>query len=149
VPADSEGIEEALQNDTPVDADNGGGLRQAVLARYEALDYAGALGELWGWIGQLNQRIVARAPWELAKDATRQDELEALLYRLLEALRLVALLVWPVMPRAAARLLSMLGVDEPEPGARALAWGLLAPGALLGTVEPLFPRIQVGKDDRK
>ena len=28
----------------------------------------GCARQVWGWIGQLNQRIVAVAPWELAKD---------------------------------------------------------------------------------
>ena len=43
-------------------------------------------------------------------------ELEAFLYRLLEGVRLVAVLVSPVMPRAAARIFGMLGLGEREPG---------------------------------
>ncbi len=34
---------------------------------YEALDFSGALQEIQGWVGWLNQRIVIMAPWEMAK----------------------------------------------------------------------------------
>jgi methionyl-tRNA synthetase len=61
---------------------------------------------------------------------------------LLEAIRLIGLLVSPVMPRAAVRLLGMLGLEEREPGPQLLKWGLLEPGSALGPVEPLFPRVE-------
>ena len=77
-----------------------GGQAEGVLARYGELDFAGALGEIWSWIGQLNQAIVQVEPWTLAKDPVRRGELEAFLYRLIESVRLVAVLVSPVMPRA-------------------------------------------------
>jgi methionyl-tRNA synthetase len=114
----------------------------AVLERYERLDFSGALSELWSWVSQLNQRIVIVAPWELAKDASRSAELGAFLYRLLESIRLVACLVWPVMPRAATRILGMCGLPAGDPAAADLAWGRLAPGTALAAIDPLFPRME-------
>ena len=76
------------------------GLADKVLSHYEELDFSEALGEIWSWIGQLNQAIVQVEPWSLAKDAARKAELDGFLYRLLEAVRLVAVLATPVMPRA-------------------------------------------------
>jgi len=113
-----------------------------VLDRYEALELAGALSEVWSWVGQLNQAIVLRSPWEIAKDPERRGELDAFLYRLLEAVRLVAVLVYPVMPRAAGRIFGMLGLPDRDPGPEDLSWGRLAPGSPLGALEPLFPRIE-------
>jgi methionyl-tRNA synthetase len=112
-----------------------------VLERYEALDFAGALSLVWGAVAKLNQRIVVNAPWELAKDEANRDKLSWLLYDLLEGLRLVAVLAYPVMPRAAGRIFRMLGLDR-DPGPEDLSWGRLEPGSPLGTVEPLFPRIE-------
>jgi methionyl-tRNA synthetase len=112
------------------------------LAAYEELDFGGALTEVWSWISQLNQRIVVLAPWELAKDAGRRSELDAFLYRLLEAIRFTAVLVSPVMPRAAGRILHSLGLAPKDPGPQDLAWGRLEPGARLGPIEPLFPRVE-------
>ena len=125
------------------------GLAQKVLARYEEIDFAGALAELWSWVGQLNQAIVLVEPWSLAKDPKRGAELDAFLYRLIEGVRLVAVLVAPVMPRAAARIFGMLGLGEREPRPEDLAWGLLAPGAPLGTIAPLFPRVDKTNDRKE
>jgi methionyl-tRNA synthetase len=132
------GIEEVLQADF-------GKRRAAVLARYEALDFSGALVEVWSLVSLLNQRIVAISPWELAKDPKRKGDLDAFLYRLLEAIRLVAVLVSPVMPRASARVRSQLG-EKPEIGPDALAWGGTTPGTPIGPVEPLFPRVEATQE---
>ena len=116
----------------------------AVLARYEAMDYSGALSLVWSAVSRLNQRIVARSPWELAKDRARKPELDAFLHELLEGVRLVAVLVYPVMPRASGRILRMLGV-QPDPGPPDLGSGLLRPGGAIGPIEPIFPRIEKEK----
>jgi methionyl-tRNA synthetase len=119
----------------------GNGLAAKVLGRYEEIDFSGALTEIWSFVGQFNQAIVQVEPWSLAKDPARRRELDAFLYRLVEGVRLVAVLASPVMPRAAARIFGMLGLGEREPGPADLVWGRLEPGAALGTVAPLFPRV--------
>jgi methionyl-tRNA synthetase len=118
----------------------------AILDRYEALDFSVALSELMARVGIANQSIVNFAPWVVAKDASRQLELETFLYDLLEEVRLIAVLAFPVMPRAAARILEMLGFDAKEPGPADLEWGRLESGRPLGQVVPLFPRIEKKKE---
>jgi len=113
----------------------------AVIDRFEALDFGGALGAIWEGVSRLNQRIVTNSPWELAKDPAQRERLDALLYDLLEGVRQIAALVSPVMPRAAARVYAMLGL-EGEPGPQDLEWGRLEPGRPLGRIEPLFPRVE-------
>jgi methionyl-tRNA synthetase len=139
--AAAQGIEELLEHDPPLDGVVPG-IRSRVLDGYEALDFAGALSELWSWVSQLNQRIVQQSPWEMAKDPHRRRELEAFLYRLLEAIRWVAVCASPVIPRAAGRIFRMLGLER-QPRQEDLAtWGLLDPGSPLGPIEPLFPRLE-------
>ena len=113
-----------------------------VLARYEALDFAGALAEIWAQVAGVNQAIVGFAPWVVAKDPARKAELEAFLYRQLESVRIIAVLAGPVIPRAARRIFRMLGLPEADPAPKDLAWGRLEPGMPLGRIEPLFPRIE-------
>ena len=125
------------------------GLADKVLARYEALDFSGALTELWGFIGQFNQAIVQVEPWSLAKDPARRAELDGFLYRLIEGVRLVAVLASPVIPRASSRIFGMLGLGEREPGPADLEWGRLQPGAPLGAVSPLFPRVDKTTDPKE
>ncbi len=117
---------------------------EAVLARYEDLDFSGALADVMARVSVANQSIVNFEPWVAAKDPARRQELDAFLYELLEEVRLVAVLVSPVMPRAAGRIFAMLGTEGPGPAD--LAWGRLQPGRPLGQIEPLFPRIE--KKDR-
>jgi len=135
------GLEVRFESDRMDYRKSGSELIDSVFERYEALDYAGALAILWGWIGQLNQRIVAEAPWETAKDPERRGELHAFLYRLLEAIRIVAVLAWPVIPRSSRRIFAMLGLPDADPTTVSLHWGALQAGQPLGTVQPLFPRI--------
>ena len=125
------------------------GLAAKVLSRYEEIDFSGALTEVWSWVGQFNQAIVQVEPWSLAKDPKRRAELDAFLYRLIEGVRLVAVLAAPVMPRASARVFGMLGLGEREPGPADLAWGRLVPGASLGAIAPLFPRVDKTNDEKE
>ena len=124
-------------------------LPELTLARYEELDFAGALSEIWALVSSLNQAIVKTEPWTLAKDPARKGELDAFLYRLLEGVRLVATLASPVIPRAAARIFATLGLGEREPVPADLAWGKLEPGTPLGAIAPLFPRVEKTQDSKE
>ncbi len=118
-----------------------------VLARYEALDFSGALTEIGTQVSAANLAIVGFAPWVVAKQPARVAELADFLYRLLEDVRRIAVLISPVMPGAASRILAMLGLADTAPGPEDLAWGRLEPGAALGVVEPLFPRLERTKKE--
>jgi methionyl-tRNA synthetase len=137
-------VEENLESDV---------LRQAftagLLDRYESLEFSYALGWIWQHVRGLNQRIAVVAPWELAKQPNRKEELHAFLYRLLDAVRLVAVLASPVIPRASGRIFRMLGLGDHDPTPKDLEWGRLEPGTPLGTIEPLFPRVETDRDHGK
>ncbi|MGE0454309.1 MAG: methionine--tRNA ligase [Vicinamibacteria bacterium] len=120
--------------------------QSGVFRRYEALDFGGALAEIWTIVSQLNQRIVEFSPWTVAKDEGRRAELDAFLYRLLEAVRLLAVLASPVVPAAARRVGVMLGLPAGESTPAELAYGRLVPGQPLGSIEPLFPRHEKKKE---
>jgi methionyl-tRNA synthetase len=112
----------------------------AVKANFQAYQVSMALQDTWTLVRQVNKYIVEREPWKLAKDVKNTDLLNQTLYRGADALRVIAGLVEPVMPDAAARIRRMLGLNtEPWTTLRA---GTLAPGTKLGDVEPLFPRIE-------
>jgi methionyl-tRNA synthetase len=89
---------------------------------------------------------VETEPWALAKDADRRDELGAVLYTAGETLRILAVLISPTMPQAAARLWSQLGLDTDRPlGEQRLPdasrWGGLPPGTQTAKGSSLFPRL--------
>ena len=112
----------------------------AVVRQFDAIQITGALQDAWELIRAVNQYIVKREPWALAKKPDQRATLEATLYHAADALRVTAALIDPVMPGAAERIRRMLGIQqEPWTGLKA---GTLAPGTRLGTIEPLFPRIE-------
>ena len=112
----------------------------AVKANFQACQVSLALQDTWTLVRHVNKYIVEREPWKLAKDVTNTDVLNQTLYHGADALRVIAALVDPVMPDAAARIRRMLGVTS-EPWTTLRAGGI-APGTKLGDVEPLFPRIE-------
>ena len=111
-----------------------------VLREFEAFQITLALQATWDLIRAVNQYIVKREPWSLAKQPDQRRKLEATLYHAADALRVVAALIDPVMPQAAGRIRGMLGIEqEPWSGLRA---DTLRPGTKLGAIEPLFPRME-------
>jgi methionyl-tRNA synthetase len=109
------------------------------------LDLSGAVGAIWDLVGRANGYLVERAPWALAKDPEKREELASVLYASAEVLRVLGVLVSPVMPGAAARLWTQLGVPEALEAQRlpdAARWGGLAPGTRVLRGESLFPRLE-------
>ena len=62
----------------------------SALDRY---DITGALEEIWVAVRRLNQYVEESAPWQLAKDDARADELDGVLYNLADGLRAIAVAV--------------------------------------------------------
>ena len=111
-----------------------------VVRQFDSFQISSALQDAWELVRAVNQYIVKREPWTLAKKPDARGLLDATLYHAADALRVTGALVDPVMPGAAARIRQMLGVpEEPWTGLKA---GTLRAGTLLGTIEPLFPRIE-------
>lgn len=118
---------------------------EAVAGYREAMDgyaFDRALKSLWSLLAATNQFLVARAPWKALKDPEAVGQVAETLWDGLEAVRIVATGLLPVMPRKAAELLSALGcAPSDDVGADALDWGGLPSGAALPPTDPLFPRI--------
>jgi methionyl-tRNA synthetase len=112
----------------------------AVVRQVDAFQLSLALQDIWELVRAVNQYIVKREPWALAKKPDARQTLEATLYHAADALRVTGALVDPVMPGAAERIRRMLGV--PQERWTDLKAGTLAAGTRLGTIEPLFPRIE-------
>src|SRR5262249_28328647 len=106
-------------------------------------DFSGGLSRVWELVAAANKFIVDKEPWKLAADPARQAELGGVLYAALEALRVTAILISPVMPRAARELSRQLGFagDPAAAGVGGLEWGGLTPGMRIAKGEALFPRI--------
>jgi methionyl-tRNA synthetase len=109
----------------------------------EALAFNKALQAIWELVSAANKYIDDSAPWTLAKDEEQRERLGTVMYNLLEAIRLIGLLVTPFMPETGAKICTILGID---PDNQLLdnhdSWGLLMPGTMIEKAAPLFPRIE-------
>jgi len=107
------------------------------------------LQAVWEFVGAANRYIVRNEPWALAKDDQREARLHTVLYNLGESLRLLALVLKPVMPKTAEKMIDGLGIDAEAEMMQTLErggkWGLLQSGVKLKTVDNLFPRIDSKK----
>jgi methionyl-tRNA synthetase len=81
------------------------------------------------------------------KDPARKADVEASLYAGLEAVRLVAYLLFPYMPTISPRIAEVLDVESPASAKwDAVAhWGLLQPGKQIRSAPSLFPRLERAK----
>ena len=126
-------------------------LREAVLGvvplweeAMESFEMHKALQAVWDVINVANKVIDTSAPWVLAKDPAKSDELRNVLYTLLESLRIFSILIAPVMPATAGKMQEALGLD-PNKGLEldaARRWGVLTPGTRISRIPSLFPRLE-------
>ena len=116
-----------------------------VQACFENLGLHKALIAIWEFINVTNKFIVEREPWVLARDPANRSRLETILYNLLEALRVTAVLISPFMPGSAAKILTQLGIADPDGQSLETlrVWGGLPAGNQLKKGEPLFPRVEI------
>lgn len=100
-----------------------------------------ALEKLAELVTEANQFVERNAPWKLAKEPGNEARLDGIFYHLTEVIRLIAIMISPVMPKAAAGILEQLNWNGPFALSDA-AWGRLPEGHQLGKPTPVFPRFE-------
>lgn len=103
------------------------------------------LEDIWRYVYDANAYVDVQAPWALKK--IDEARMQTVLYVLAEAVRCLAIMIQPVTPMAAARLLDQLRIPEDE---RLLAHidaaYALKPGIKIHKPEGVFPRIVEGEE---
>lgn len=101
-----------------------------------------ALGASMALARKVDAYINATEPFKVAKDDSRRDELAAILYHCVEALRIASLGLSPAMPDKMSAMWQRMGLPSGASGTyEALArWGGLKPGTPIVKGDALFPR---------
>ncbi len=106
-----------------------------------------ALVKIWQLVGRANKYVDERAPWNLAK-LDDKSELSSVMYNLVETLRIVALLIKAFLPETGEKMWQQLGLADLNSKSLADAsFGLLAAGTQTAKGDPIFPRIEVEKEE--
>lgn len=108
----------------------------------EALKLNEAIEAIWRVVREANKFIEIEQPWVLAK--TNEERLERVMYILLETIRNIGWMLWPIMPETAEKIWEQLGVKNEKKikYEDAKNWGGLKPATKVKKGEPLFPRIE-------
>ena len=114
-------------------------------AGFKALQFRDVLLTIEELNGCCDEYIDKSAPWKLAKQPEAQPQLHTVLNTSARALRLLALLLYPFMPNAAAQMIQQLGLslDLSRPlAADAGSWNAPLAGSRIQKGASLFPRIE-------
>ena len=76
---------------------------------------ADALGSVLELAKRCNKYIDETAPWVLAKSEESRPRLEAVLYNLLECIRMLGVMLLPFLPRSAEKILPSWGYPAISP----------------------------------
>jgi methionyl-tRNA synthetase len=118
--------------------------RDSVVRHFDDFQFSEALKTIWNFIGFFDRFLVEEKPWETASNPAERARLGNTLYLAAEALRLVSVLAYPVLPHITEKLWAQLGQRTPLADERIeqFQWGGLQPGTRIDKGDSLFPRIQ-------
>ena len=112
----------------------------------ETFQYHVMLNSIFLMLNGINKYLEIRAPWNLAKDAAKKDQLVSVLNNAAETIRLSAYLLWPFIPDTCDEILKRLGqaaiqdVIDSKNLQQTLSWGQGRP-ATVTVGPPLFMRL--------
>lgn len=123
------------------------GLRAKVDEYMDKTQLQNALAEIFKVVSRANKYIDETAPWVLAKDAANKPRLAAVLYNLLEAIRITSALLSPFMPTTMPEVWKQIGAAEDDVTyENAGKFGVLPADVTVNKGAVLFPRIDTEKE---
>ena len=121
-------------------------LRDRYETEMEHFQFQNALEQIFKTIQRANKYIDENAPWTLAKDPANRARLAAVMYNLLETVRICAVLLTPFIPDSAEKIFDQIGACPCcRTWEKANVWGSLRPDVTVHKGEALFPRVDAEK----
>jgi methionyl-tRNA synthetase len=116
---------------------------EAIAKRYEAREYGQAMREIMALADRANVYIDEMKPWVLAKEAGKEDEVQAICSMGINLFRVLIAYLKPVLPRTAEQAEAFLNIEP-------LQWSDIATpllGHQINKFKPLMTRIEQDKLD--
>lgn len=85
---------------------------ERIAAHFEAREYSRAIREIMTLADRANEYIQAKAPWSLAKEAGRDQEVQDICSMGIHLFRLLAIYLGPVLPSMSEKIAVFLNVDR-------------------------------------
>ncbi|MGH1403285.1 MAG: methionine--tRNA ligase [Alphaproteobacteria bacterium] len=116
------------------------GIVDQIRTDFDTMKINRALEKVWSVVGACDSYIDAQAPWTLKKTDT--DRMATVLYVLAEAIRCLAIVVQPIVPHCAPKILDQMKVADDARDFRCLSSDYaLSSGTEVTKPEGVFPRI--------
>lgn len=124
-------------------------IREKVEKAMETYQFSDALEDIWTLVRRGNKYVDETTPWILAKDESKKDELNNVLYNLAESLRIVSILISPFLTNTAKEIRRQLGIEGEIKLEDASEFGLLESGAKVTKGDVIFPRLDIQEEIKK
>lgn len=111
-------------------------------AHMDALQVSLALQDVFALVSRTNKYIDETMPWVLAKDADKADELNSVLYHLVESLRIIGICLSPVMLESSKQLFKQLNVPKALEDFETRSYGYIEHIKVVDKPTPIFPRLE-------
>lgn len=138
-----------VENVTDFDADLAAVVADNLAQYYKqmnAVDYPRALEAVWNIISRTNKYIDETAPWVLAKDEAKRDDLAAVMAHLAASLRVVAHLIQPFMMTTSNAIMEQLGLGADFDLENLNLAGLPTGIKVVAKGTPIFPRLDMDEE---
>lgn len=120
-------------------------VREQYSSLMETFTFQSALAEVFKVISRANKYIDETAPWILGKNPDETDRLAAVIYNLLETIRICTTLLVPFMPETCNKIFTQLGCPEDERTYEKAIY-YANTGYCINKKDNLFPRIDLKKE---
>lgn len=110
---------------------------------FSSFRFQNGLIKLWNIIGRANKYIDETAPWVLAKDESKKEQLNEVMYVLYESLRIANTMLLAILPDSAKHMLDELEVNDEYRDYLHLQYGLSNEVKVCEKVEILFKRLDL------
>ncbi|WP_298192128.1 methionine--tRNA ligase [uncultured Streptococcus sp.] len=138
-----------VENVTAFDADLAAVVAENIAEYHKqmnAVDYPRALETVWNIISRTNKYIDETAPWVLAKDEAKRDELAAVMAHLAASLRVVAHLIQPFMMSTSDAIMEQLGLGNDFDLENLTLAGFPEGITVVAKGTPIFPRLDMEEE---
>ncbi|MFQ6105158.1 MAG: class I tRNA ligase family protein, partial [Candidatus Glassbacteria bacterium] len=120
-------------------------VRKEYVRYMDSYELHNGCAEVWKLIKRADTYVEENAPWELAKDESKEEKLQEVLYNLVETLRHISILSKPIMPSKAFEVWTQIGME----GGFSMVtlkdlerWDGVRDGTKVNKGEALFPRLE-------
>lgn len=138
-----------VENVTAFDADLAAVVAENIAEYHKqmnAVDYPRVLEAVWNIISRTNKYIDETAPWVLAKDEAKRDELAAVMAHLAASLRVVAHLIQPFMMSTSDAIMEQLGLGNDFDLENLTLAGFPEGITVVAKGTPIFPRLDMEEE---